>query len=149
MAEPSQKLSSHGKSADSDTETINRFVDWAMGLILDVVDEDRVQSAFYNIEIDKHSLNQTMGFASLCPMWLYLELKRMYQPKDPRIQLGIFASAGILKRNRMGWDISFPTPGITVDGHLWRLYIFYFVHGKTVSSHPCDVSLCIITEKSM
>ncbi|KAL9582686.1 MAG: hypothetical protein Q9212_003150 [Teloschistes hypoglaucus] len=117
--------------------TINKMVDWAMALTLSWKDEDYIQNAFSTIaEVNMHSVNQTRGFAHLSPMWLYLELKKHYQAIDPRIQLAVFAAAGILKRRIMGWDTSFPTPGITVDGHQWRLYIFFEMDERIMMMGP-------------
>lgn len=83
--------------------TIGKMVDWVMALTLSWKDEDYIQDAFSTIaEVNMHSVNQTRGFAHLSPMWLYLESKKDSQAIDPRIQLAVFAAAGISKRRVMG-----------------------------------------------
>ncbi|KAL8777776.1 MAG: hypothetical protein Q9194_002359 [Teloschistes cf. exilis] len=125
-----------GTDAGKDS-TIGKMVDWVMALTLSWKDQDYIQDAFSTIvEVNMHSVNQTRGFAHLSPMWLYLELKTHYQAIDPRIQLAVFAVAGISKRRIMGWDTSFPTPGITAEGHQWRLYIFFEMNEKIMMMGP-------------
>ncbi|KAI4242961.1 MAG: hypothetical protein LQ352_007138 [Teloschistes flavicans] len=141
QAQDSQDASTITGTEGGKDSTISKMVDWVMALTLSWKDQDYIQDAFSTIvEVNMHSVNQTRGFAHLSPMWLYLELKKHYQAIDPRIQLAVFATAGISKRRIMGWDTSFPTPGITVDGHQWRLYIFFEMNGKIVSRRsnvPC------------
>ncbi|KAL8685947.1 MAG: hypothetical protein Q9218_007449 [Villophora microphyllina] len=128
-----QGQNSKGASTTSGSEgskdsTLDKMVDWVMALTLSWDNQRYLQKAFATIpEINQHSVNQTRGFTHLSPFWLYLELKKHYQAIDPRIQLAVFAAAGIAKKNYMGWDTMFPTPGITVEGHQWRLYIFFEV----------------------
>ncbi|KAL8661195.1 MAG: hypothetical protein Q9202_005797 [Teloschistes flavicans] len=135
-AEPSQKLSSKARSNDSGADGINKLVDWGMGLKVKDEDQQRIDKGFYRQDPINTSLNQTLGFASMCPMWLYLELKKKYQTVDPRIQLGIWGSAGIIKKYQMGWDTTFPTPGITVEGHEWELYFFFESQNQVMMMGP-------------
>ncbi|KAI4255416.1 MAG: hypothetical protein LQ352_002579 [Teloschistes flavicans] len=122
----SSQDASNNTDSENDKDGLNRLVDWAMALQLPMVDQMRIEQAFRNLPYEWRSLNQTLSsFARLSPIWLVLELKKTYQIRDPRVQLGVFSAAGISKRKQLGWDTSFPTPGITVDGYHWQLYIFF------------------------
>ena len=38
------------------------------------------------------------------------------------------AAKSFHKKELMGWDTSMPEPGITVEGHIWKMH-FFFKHG--------------------
>lgn len=99
----------------------------------------------------ERSLNQTKSFISQLLIFLDIELKRTHQLMDPTVQLAVWQQAGLLKRQFFGWDTTFPMPGITIDGHIWRSYLSFGVHGRLVSlflfdlqfMHRTRADLCI------
>ncbi|KAI4194273.1 MAG: hypothetical protein LQ350_007876 [Teloschistes chrysophthalmus] len=130
----SQGQTSKDSRSDGGKElSLQRQVDRVMALKISLEVKDRLNKAFSAFPLPNlHSVNQTLGSTSLSPIWLNLELKKRNQPVDPRIQLAIWATAGIKKRQPMGWDDSFPIPGIMVEGHIWRLYIFFVLQNSVM-----------------
>ncbi|KAL9597190.1 MAG: hypothetical protein Q9219_005312 [cf. Caloplaca sp. 3 TL-2023] len=137
-AKPSDQEASSAASSRSGKDLyLKRQVDRVMALKIADDERYRLNRAFApNPHPYLHSVNQTHGSTSLIPFWLNIEIKRWFQPVDPRIQLAIWTAAGFLKRQLMAWDLKFPVPGITVEGHVWRLYVFFWLDGEITMMGP-------------
>ena len=109
-------------------DTTEKRIDWACGLCLTASDEMILQSQIYAGKATGfHSLNQTDDSSPIAsyPLFLSIEVKRPQTTRDPCVQLAIWEAAGFIKKGLMGWDTSMPVPGITVDGHFWKVYFFF------------------------
>ena len=80
----------------------------------------------------KRSLNQSFSYTSHYPLAFNVEMKKKYQPRDPLVQLAIWESAAMLKRQHHSWKHSLPSPGIIVDGHDWLWVLFFELNGALV-----------------
>ncbi|KAL8704614.1 MAG: hypothetical protein Q9201_002234 [Fulgogasparrea decipioides] len=140
QGESSKEGSSSVDVGDDRDGSISRMIDWAVALKVSRNEKSRVKRAFSRINsVALHSINQTLGSMSQCPMFLTLELKKINQAKDPRVQLAIWAAAGIKKQQMHKWDSSFPMPGITINGHVWELFIFFEVEGQIMMMGPFEL----------
>ena len=106
-------------------DAMARMVDWSVGLELDDDDEMLITNAYKHLTANLRSINQSISYISNLPLIFDLEVKKTVQPRDPVVQIAIWASAALLKKRQHGWDTSMPSPAITVDGHTWRYYIFF------------------------
>lgn len=118
-------------------DAMARMVDWSVGIELDDDDEILLTSAYANLPDNLMSINQSLSYVSNSPLIFDLEVKKTVQPRDPVLQIAIWASAALLKKRQHGWDTSMPSPAITVDGHLWQYYIFFELDAELVRSASC------------
>ena len=106
---------------------LNKKIDGATGLSLSLTDTDVLERATYN---GPHpSINAAAGeFVNFVPFYLFVEIKRPNQDKDPLIQLGAWVSAEFEKRSIEGYSLSTPVLAIEIDGDHWKLWV---VEAKT------------------
>ena len=104
---------------------LTKMIDYTFCLDLKDANLKALRDALSGLPPNYRSLNQTLGWPKNNPFFLDIELKKMFQNRDPRIQLAIWAMAAHKKRQLHGWDTSMPMPGITVDAHIWTGYIFF------------------------
>ena len=112
-------------SAAQESRSLARMVDWCLGLQLDYDDAKLVASAFGMIRLNEMSLNQTVSFIKQCPLFLDIEIKKTQTNRNPEVQLAIWASAALRKKQHHGWDTSLPMPAVAVNGHNWDYYLFF------------------------
>ena len=112
-------------SAAQESRPLARMVDWCLGLRLDYEDEKLVASAFREIGVNEMSLNQTVSFIKQCPLFLDIEIKKSHTNRNPQVQLAIWASGALRKKQHHGWDTSLPMPAIAVTGQYWTYYLFF------------------------
>ena len=150
-----KRPSPHGRipiNCDAETETaagdgkietpsdnVGRMVDWCLGLKINRNDEQVIDKAFSKSRDYESSLNQTFSYIRDHPLILDIEIEIPLQPRDPRVQLAVWASSALIKKRYMGWDTSLPMPAVAVNGHSWDYYIF-FERGKALVrvSDCCD-----------
>ena len=120
-------------TSDSKTETppenIGRLVDLCLAMNVNDPDMEVIEQAFSQTAHYATSLNQSFSWIRNNPLILDIEIKKTLQPRDPRVQLAIWASAALLKKRLMRWDTSLPMPAIAINGHVWEYFIF-FERGK-------------------
>ncbi len=109
------------------SEDIGRMIDWCLAIVLDEDDRDRIlrAQASVNEKFYASSLNQSLSYIRNNPLLLDIEIKKEIQPRDPKVQLAIWASAALLKKRLHQRDTSMSMPAITVTGHLWEYYLFF------------------------
>ena len=99
-----------------------------------------VQQAYSKAEPHAASLNQSLSYIKTHPLILDIELKKTSQPRDPRVQLAIWASSALLKKRIMGWDTSMPMPALAINAHIWEYYIFFEMDDDLVRTYAeCDI----------
>ena len=101
------------------------MVDWCLAMNIDAKEKKLIKQAFAKTFDHASSLNQTFSYMKHYPLILDIEIKKVLQPRDPQVQLAIWASAALLKKRLMGWDTSLPMPAVAVNGHSWDFYIFF------------------------
>ena len=106
-------------------DPISKMVDYAMTLKLDANSQSIIRKAWNTMLDNEMTLNQTLGDMARHPLTYNIEVKKQNQTRDPRVQLAIWDSAELKKKQHHGWDISMPMPAIVVSGHDWYYYIFY------------------------
>ena len=84
-----------------------------------------IRQAFAKDMHNAASLNQSLSFIRNNPLILDIEIKKTVQPRDPQVQLAIWASAALLKKRLHQWDTTMPSPAIAINGHQWEYYIFF------------------------
>ena len=116
-------------TSDSKTKTpledMGRMVDWCLGMNVDHDDLKKIRQAFAKVPDNAASLNQSVSWIRINPLILDIEIKKVIQPRDPQVQLAVWASSALLKKKLMGWDTSMPMPAIVVNGNVWDYYIFF------------------------
>ena len=138
-----QTVTSDSKSKTS-PENVGRMVDWCLAMNVDANDMDVIKQAFAKTVDYATSLNQTFSYIRNHPLILDIEIKKVVQPRDPQVQLAIWASSALLKKRMMGWDTSLPMPAVAVNGHRWDFYIFFEMDQNLVRpSEGCDRILLI------
>ncbi|KAM0795840.1 hypothetical protein BDR22DRAFT_919349 [Usnea florida] len=129
-------------TSDSKTNTppenLGRMVDWCLGMNVDKDDMKVIQQAYSKAEPHAASLNQSLSYIKTHPLILDIELKKTAQPRDPRVQLAIWASSALLKKRIMGWDTSMPMPALAVNAHVWEYYIFFEMDDDLMMAGPYD-----------
>ena len=119
------------------SDNVGRMVDWCLALNVDGNDMEVIQQAFSKTRDYKSSLNQTFSYIRHHPLILDIEIKKVSQPRDPQVQLAIWASSALLKKRHMGWDTSLPMPAVAVNGHSWDYYIFFEMDKNLVRASEC------------
>lgn len=105
---------------------MTRMVDYTFGLKLSYTEHNTTNAAFGKLPMNLGSLNQTLDFPRFHPLFLDIELKKSLSNEDPRVQLAVWKLAWLKKMQIHGWDSEvFPVPGITIEGHVWKYYLFY------------------------
>lgn len=127
-----QTSSSQQVMTEEISQTIGRMVDWCLALNLDDEDEDLVDEAFASMKGGEQSLNQTLSYIHKCPLFLDIEIKKTQSNRDPEVQLAIWASSALLKRQHHGWDTSMPMPAIAINGNSWDYFLFFEMKGDLV-----------------
>ncbi|KAL8856241.1 MAG: hypothetical protein Q9178_007158 [Gyalolechia marmorata] len=114
-------------AADETEMTTTRMVDVALGLDLSIEDRKSVTNGWAKRGITDYawSLNQSLSYIKMNPLFLDMELKKADQTRDPLVQLGMWMAGLFEKRRHHGWDQSVPMPGLVIDGPQWSLYIGY------------------------
>ena len=107
------------------TSTTSRMVDFSLGLKFKEEQHNTVKAAFEHMPDYEHSLNQSLSWISDLPLIADIELKKLYQPKDPAVQMAIWMAGAHSKRLYHGWDTSIPLPGIVVAGSSWFYYVAF------------------------
>ena len=106
-------------------KTLDRKIDYMMGLVLGRRDRMRLAQAVYRAENARPSINQTGGFTRDIPMFCHIELKKEYLSPDPLVQLAVWTTAEFKKRVLEGYDRSMPVACIAIVGHQWNLWIAF------------------------
>ena len=113
------------------------MIDWCLGLKLDSADQRTISAAFATMDKFEQSLNQSLGYIRMEPLFLDIEIKKVLSDIDPEVQIAIWASASFLKRRHHHWDTSMPMPAVVVNGHNWDYYIFFPCDNELVSLASC------------
>ncbi|KAL8808252.1 MAG: hypothetical protein Q9223_004221 [Gallowayella weberi] len=116
-------------------DNLGRMVDWVLALALSDQDGDLVRRAFSRCLDNEHSLNQTLSYITHYPIFTDIEVKTSSN-RDPEVQLSIWAAAAVSKRRHHGWNTGIPMPGIVVDGHMWKWYLFFVVGADVMMTGP-------------
>ena len=130
----SQTVNSDAKT-NTALENLGRMVDWCLAMNVDQEDMNIIRRWYTKIYDNVCSLNQSLSYIRDYPLILDIEIKKTLQPRDPQVQLAIWASSALLKKRLHGWDTSMPMPAITVNGDQWEYYIF-FEMGKDLVRAP-------------
>lgn len=101
------------------------MIDWCLALKVDPRDMMMIAEAFAKIPDYAASLNQSASFIKNNALILDIEIKKVVQPRDPKVQLAIWASSALLKKRLISWDTSLPMPAVAISGHSWEYYIFF------------------------
>lgn len=101
------------------------MIDWCLGMTVDKDDLKVIRQAYAKAEDHGASLNQSLSYIRNHPLILDIEIKKTLQPRDPQVQLAIWASSSLLKKRLHGWNTSMPMPAVAINGHLWEYYIFF------------------------
>lgn len=101
------------------------MVDYCLGMNVDPDDMKVIRRAYAKAEDNGASLNQSLSYIRTHPLILDIEIKKTLQPRDPQVQLAIWASSALLKKRLHGWNTSMPMPAVVVNGHSWEYYIFF------------------------
>ena len=120
------------------------MVDWCLGMNVDEDDMQIIQQAYSRADPHAASLNQSLSYIQKHPLFLDIELKKTAQPRDPRVQLAIWASSALLKKRKMGWDTSMPMPALAIDEHYWEYYIFFEMKDKLVRTLSAIIGFMLI-----
>lgn len=112
---------------DTAAENMGRMVDWCLAMNIDANDMNTIRKAQAQAKADYNacSLNQSLSYIRNHPLIMDFEIKKTLQPRDPQVQLAIWASSALLKKRLHGWDTSLPMPAVTITGHAWDYYIFF------------------------
>jgi hypothetical protein len=103
---------------------LNRQIDLIMGLGLSSSDLQKLEAGYYRASV--LGINQTGdAFPRFTPIFLNVEVKRPQSSIDPLVQLAVWVAAEFKKRAIERWDRSMPVMAVTIDGHIWNLYIVY------------------------
>ena len=133
-------------TSDSKTRTppenIGRMVDWCLGMNVEKDDMKIIRLAYAKAKDNAASLNQSLSYIKLHPLILDIEIKKTLQPRDPQVQLAIWASSALIKKRIMGWDTSMPMPAITINAHAWDYYIFFEMDNDLVRVPSGVIGLC-------
>ncbi|KAL8711017.1 MAG: hypothetical protein Q9225_007184 [Loekoesia sp. 1 TL-2023] len=125
---------------DNSTTPIGRMIDWVLALRLNHNDTKVISDAFSTLQYAKRSLNQSLtDFLRKCPIFLDIELKKELSARDPEVQLAVWASAGLRKKQLMQWSTGLPMPGIVVDGHMWTGYLFFEQNQHVIMLGPIQM----------
>ena len=136
---PYETESVGGRTTTSDGEqglTMARTIDWCLGLNVSWKDRDIISKVYGSgllLDEDDHSLNQTRAFISQWSLFVDFKIKKNLSVRDPKVQLAIWNCATLIRKQRHGWDTSFPVPAIAVYGSHWDLYLFFEMKGDLVS----------------
>ncbi|KAL8910878.1 MAG: hypothetical protein Q9171_003877 [Xanthocarpia ochracea] len=130
-----------GKSIAEDSQaeedpTVSKMVDWCIGLQLGWEDETIINRAFSTILPNMRSLNQSLSFIDMVPLFVDIEIKKTNPGRDPEVQLAIWKCAALKKMREMAWDTSMPMPGIVIEGHNWSYYIFVEINADLIMIGP-------------
>ncbi|KAL8804510.1 MAG: hypothetical protein Q9182_002518 [Xanthomendoza sp. 2 TL-2023] len=112
-----------------------RMVDWVLALVLSDEDLKLIHRAFTRCLNKEVSLNQTLSYIANYPIFTDIEIKTNSN-RDPEVQLSIWAAAAVSKRRHHGWNTGIPIPGIVVDGHMWKWYLFFVVGADIMMTGP-------------
>lgn len=117
-------------------ENMGRMVDWC--LAMDVCDSDMkvIEKVFASLQNNVASLNQSLSYIRQNPLILDIEIKKTLQPRDPQVQLAIWASSALLKKRLHRWDTSMPMPALAINGHVWDYYIFFEMNNDLMMAGP-------------
>lgn len=118
------------------------MVDWSLGMNVDKDDMKVIRQAYSKTEDHAASLNQSISYIKNHPLILDIEIKKTLQPRDPQVQLAIWASSALLKKRLMGWDTSMPMPALAINGHLWEYYIFFEMEDDLVRTLSIVTEIC-------
>ena len=114
------------------SDDIGRMIDWCLGMAVDSDHQALIRKAYQKSADMERSLNQSLSYIRNNPLILDIEIKKTFQPRDPEVQLAIWASAALLKKRHHKWDTSMPMPAIVVNGHNWHYYIFFELNEELV-----------------
>lgn len=103
--------------------TTTRMVDICLALNLEDTAREVVTRSWATWPDNLRSLNQTVSYIRIRPLFLDIEIKQLNQDREPLVQLGIWMAGLYQKRKLHGWDQSAPMPGLVVNGDRWDLYI--------------------------
>ncbi|KAL8992390.1 MAG: hypothetical protein Q9188_007598, partial [Gyalolechia gomerana] len=112
------------QAEEEEDPTVSKMVDWCLGLQLGWEDETIINRAFSTVRPNMRSLNQSLSFIDMVPLFVDIEIKKTNPGRDPEVQLAIWKCAALKKMREMAWDTSMPMPGIVIEGHNWSYYIF-------------------------
>ncbi|KAI4277213.1 MAG: hypothetical protein L6R38_005475 [Xanthoria sp. 2 TBL-2021] len=110
----------------SKADNVVKMVDWSCVLDIDRKVKGTITNGFKYSRPNERSLNQSLSYIRLMPIFLDLEIKQTSSQRDPKVQIAVWASAGYMKRIHHGWDPSLPIPAITISGHQWQFYLFFY-----------------------
>ena len=112
--------------------TMARMIDWCLGFVVSWQDHAILSKVYGSgfLQHDDCSLNQSGAFIKQWSLFVDFEIKKVLSNRDPLVQLAIWNSAALIKKQRHEWDTSFPVPAIAVNGSSWDLYLFYEMKGE-------------------
>jgi hypothetical protein len=94
--------------------------------------------------IEPYSINASEGDVLFDqPIYLTVEVKQGFKADDPRVQLARWSVWSRLNETRCGVQTGhFVLPAITVEDHLWRLYLHsYDADARHLVGHPGSLAL--------
>ncbi|KAL8938557.1 MAG: hypothetical protein Q9216_003825 [Gyalolechia sp. 2 TL-2023] len=116
--------------------TVSKMVDWSLGLQLGWKDDNIISQAFSTVWPNLRSLNQSLSFIDMSPLFVDIEIKKTNPGRNPEVQLAIWKCAALKKLREMGWDTSMPMPGIVIEGHTWLYYVFVEIEKDLIMIGP-------------
>ena len=118
--------------ADADSRSRGQKID--LGISLSIGDprfDTRLETLLSHLMAEctqlglHHSINQTQQHRTDAFV-LNVEVKRAFGTVNPVGQLASWSAAGHVKHLLHGWDMTIPTIGITVVGHVWEFWIMFW-----------------------
>lgn len=101
------------------------MIDWSCHIILGYPDEKLLVETYSEKPDNLRSVNQSLSWIRDLPIFLNIEIKMSNSTRVPFVQLAVWESAALKKKQEMQWNPSIPTPAISVQGHDWKLYLFF------------------------
>ncbi|KAG8526416.1 uncharacterized protein KY384_000009 [Bacidia gigantensis] len=102
------ELNEDGAASETPSEredrALSKMIDWCLTLSLQPAESAELESLFSTLSHYECSVNQTTSYLQECPIFTDVEMKKANMP-DPRIQLAVWASAGLKKRRCHGYQI--------------------------------------------
>ena len=124
-------------SANAKTESVTKMIDWALCIKLGDEEEQAIYDAYKRMADEEQSMNQTAGWFRNRVSFLDFEVKKETSAVLPTIQLAVWAGAMYQKRRHHQWSVEAPMLGVSVVGHVWKLYI-------TFERTPGNLVSCIL-----
>lgn len=87
---------------ESEAEILSKIFDRSVLLEFDWKDEDIINKAFSTIAYNKYSLNQSLSYIYRRLLIADIEIKKTLSPSKPELQIAVWKSDGVIKRQHHG-----------------------------------------------